>query len=137
MLVEVRVILALSKLAKQKFAVERFNLRKLDELNVRKQYQIKISNRFADLENLSDSEDINSTWENIKGNIKEPQLKSLCLYELKQHNPWFEEECLRFLDQRKQAKMQWLQNPNQNSVDNLHNVSREASRHFRNNRRNI
>jgi hypothetical protein len=28
--------------------------------------------------------------------------------------------------------MQWLQDPNQNNVDNLHNVRHEASRHFRN-----
>jgi predicted rRNA methylase YqxC with S4 and FtsJ domains len=33
---------------------ERFNLRKLNELEVRKQYQIKISNSFASLKNLSD-----------------------------------------------------------------------------------
>jgi len=37
-----------------------------------------------------------------------------------------------FLDQRKQAKMQWVQDPNQSNVDNLNNVRREASRHFRN-----
>ena len=37
-----------------------------------------------------------------------------------------------FLDQRKQAKMQWVQDPNQNNLDNLNNVRREASRHFRN-----
>ena len=35
------------------------------------------------------------------------------------------------LDQRKQAKIQWLQDPNQNSEDNLNNVRCEASRHFR------
>jgi hypothetical protein len=28
--------------------------------------------------------------------------------------------------------MQWLQDPNQNNQDNLHNVRHEASRHFRN-----
>jgi len=39
--------------------VKRFNLRKLSELEVRKRYQIKISNRFAALENLNDNEDIN------------------------------------------------------------------------------
>ena len=33
---------------------------------VRKQYEIKISNRFAGLENLNHSEAINSAWENIK-----------------------------------------------------------------------
>jgi len=39
--------------------------------------------------------------------------ESLGLYELKQHKPWFDEKCLGFLDQRKQAKMQWLQDPTQ------------------------
>jgi len=39
-------------------------------LQVRKQYQIEISNRFAALENLSDSEDINRAWEDITENIK-------------------------------------------------------------------
>jgi len=39
--------LAASKEAAQKFVEERFNLRKLNELKVRKQYQIDISNRFA------------------------------------------------------------------------------------------
>jgi len=41
--------------------VERFNLRKVNELEVRKQYQIKISNRSAALENLNDSKNINGT----------------------------------------------------------------------------
>jgi len=35
----------------QKFVVEGFNLRKLNELEVRQQYQIKNSNRFLALEN--------------------------------------------------------------------------------------
>jgi uncharacterized protein (DUF2461 family) len=51
---------------------------------------------------------------------------------MKQHKPWFDEECLQFLDQRKQAKLQWLQDPNQSIVDNLNNVTHEASSHFRN-----
>jgi predicted lipase len=50
--------------------VERFNLRKLSELEVRKQYQIEIINRFAALENLNDCEDIKRTWKNNKENIK-------------------------------------------------------------------
>jgi len=53
------------------------------------------------------------------------------MYELKHHKLWFDEECLGFLDQRKQAKMQWVQDPNQSNVDNLNNVRCEASRHFR------
>jgi len=56
---------------------------------------------------------------------------------LKQHKPWFDKESLRFLDQRKEAKMQWLQDPNQSNVDNLNNVRREASIHFRNKKKEI
>jgi uncharacterized protein (DUF2461 family) len=50
---------------------------------------------------------------------------------LKQHIPWFDEERLRFLDQRKQAKIQRLQDPTQSNVDNLNNVRREVSKHFK------
>jgi len=39
---------------------------KVNELDIRKEYQIKASNRFADLENLSESRDINRAWENVK-----------------------------------------------------------------------
>jgi len=50
--------------------MERFNIRKLNELKARKHYQIEITNRFAALENLSDGKDINRAWENITENIK-------------------------------------------------------------------
>jgi hypothetical protein len=62
--------------------------------------------------------------------MSKPQLKRLGVYEVKQHKPWFAEECLRFLHQRKQAKLRWLQDRNQSLVYNLNNVRREASRHF-------
>jgi hypothetical protein len=52
--------------------VERFNLRKLNELKDRKEYQIKISKRFTGLKTLSDSKEINMVWEKIKENIKMP-----------------------------------------------------------------
>jgi hypothetical protein len=41
-------------------------------------------------------------------------------------------ECLAFLDQRQQAKIQWIQDPSRSNVDNLNNVRCDASRHFRN-----
>ena len=48
----VREILAVSTQAAQKFGGERFNLRKLNYLEVRKQYQFEIKNRDAALKNL-------------------------------------------------------------------------------------
>jgi len=93
---QVREILAVIKQAAQKFDVESFNLRKLNELEFRKEYQIAISKRCAALENLSDSEDINRAWENTEENIKTSAMKRVRLCELKQHEPWFAEEYLRF-----------------------------------------
>jgi hypothetical protein len=60
---------------------ERFNLRKLNELEVRTQCQIEITNNFGALEKLNDDEDINRARENIKENIK-TQLKRVyvCRY---------------------------------------------------------
>jgi hypothetical protein len=61
---KVRERLAVSKQAAQQF------VRKLSELEVKKQYQIEIINRFAALENFSESKDIKGVWEDIKENIK-------------------------------------------------------------------
>jgi len=49
--------------------VERFNLKKPNEMETGTQYQIEMSKRFTALKNF-DSEDINRAWENIKENIK-------------------------------------------------------------------
>jgi len=84
------------------------------------------------LENLCDDKDINRAWKNIKENIKTSAKESLSLQELKWHKPWFDEECLGFLDQKKQAKMQWMHDPSQSNLDNMNNVRHDASRHFRN-----
>jgi hypothetical protein len=115
---KVRERLAVRKQAAKNSNVERFYNRKLSELEVRKQYQIKI----PPLENLNDSEDINRVWEDIKETIKTSDKDSLGLYELKQQISWVDEECLQFFHQTKQAKMQWLQDANQRNVDNLNNT---------------
>ena len=84
----IRERLAVSKQAAQTFYVERFNRSELSALEVRKQYQSKISNKFAALENLYDGEDINRAWKNIKENINISVKNSPVLCELKQHKPW-------------------------------------------------
>jgi len=53
--------LTTSKQAAQKFDGESFNLKKLNELGFKKQYQIEITNRFAAFESLINDEDIYRT----------------------------------------------------------------------------
>jgi hypothetical protein len=49
--------------------------------------------------------------------------------------PWFDEACSKSVDQRKQAKLQWLRDPSEINGTNLNNVRCETSRCFRNKKR--
>jgi hypothetical protein len=79
--------------------------------------------------------EIDSAWETIRENIKISAERNVSYYELKKHKPWFDGGCSKLLDERKQAKLPWLQDPSEINGDNLNNVRREASRHFRNEKR--
>ena len=59
---KVRERLAVGNQAAERLDRQTFNLSKLNDLEVRKQYQIDITNRFAALENLNEDEDVNRTW---------------------------------------------------------------------------
>jgi hypothetical protein len=87
---KVRERLAVSKRGAQKIDTERFNAKKLNEEDVKEQYQVTIRNKFAALENLDDSGDINSAWDNIRGNIKISDQESLGYCEPKHCKPWFD-----------------------------------------------
>jgi hypothetical protein len=65
--------------------MERFNLKKLDE--------VEVSNRFAALEDLDTEVEINSGWETIRKNIKISGEESLGYLELEKHKAWFDEGC--------------------------------------------
>jgi hypothetical protein len=57
--------------------------------------------------------------------------ESIGYHRLKYNKPWFDDECSKLIDQRKQAKLQWLQNARQLKGDILQNLKRETSRTFR------
>jgi hypothetical protein len=96
---------------------------------------LQSNNRLSALENLEDNGDINRAWDAIRENIKISAKECIGHCEAKRHKPWFHEECSKLVDRRKQAKLQWLQDPSVVNEDNLSNVRPEASRHFRNKQR--
>jgi hypothetical protein len=78
--------------------MERFNLKKLKEVEGTGQYRVEVSNRFAVLEDLDGEMEINSAWEMIGENIKISAKKSLSYFELKKHKPWFDKGCSELVD---------------------------------------
>jgi hypothetical protein len=62
----VRERLALNKQKSHRFHVERFNLKKLKEVECKEEYRVGISKRFAALEDLDAEVEINSACEIIR-----------------------------------------------------------------------
>jgi hypothetical protein len=62
--------ISVSKGVRQNFDLERFYLKKLDDVEAKEKYQVEISNRFAALEISGESFDINNAWEIIRENSK-------------------------------------------------------------------
>jgi hypothetical protein len=93
--------------------MERFNLQKLNDVEGKEKYRVEVSNTFAALEDLDAEVGINTIWETIRENIKISAKESLGYYEPKKHKSWFDEGCSKLLDQRKQAKLQCLQDPSE------------------------
>jgi hypothetical protein len=116
---KVRERLAVSKRTAQKIDTERFKVKKLNEGDIKEQYQVTIRNKFAALVNLEGSGDISRAWDNIRGNIKISAQESLGYYEPKHRKTWFNEGCSKLVDQRKQAKLKWLQDPSEANEGNL------------------
>jgi hypothetical protein len=54
---------------------------------------------------------------------------------LKKQKPWFDKRCSKLLNQRKQAKLQWLKDKSEINGNNLKNVRREDTRYFINKNR--
>jgi hypothetical protein len=67
---KVRERLAVNKQRSQRFDIERFNLKKLNDVEGKEQFHVEVSNRCAALEDLDTEVEINSTWETIRENIK-------------------------------------------------------------------
>jgi hypothetical protein len=67
---KLRERISVSKRARQNSDLERFDLKKLDAIKDKEKYQVEISSRFAALESLDESFDINNAWESIRENIK-------------------------------------------------------------------
>jgi hypothetical protein len=78
---------------------------------------------------------MNGARDNIREKIKISAQESLGYCEPKHRKPLFDEECSKLVDRRKQAKLQWLQDPSEANEDSLSDVRREARRHFRNKKR--
>jgi hypothetical protein len=83
--------ISVSKRARQKSDLERFDLKNLN-VEVKEKYQAEISNRFTALESLDENCD-NNAWENIRENMKTLAKDNLGYHRPKHNKPWFDNRC--------------------------------------------
>jgi hypothetical protein len=88
---KIRERIAVNKQGSYKFHMERFNLKKLNDVEGKEKCRVEVSNRFAALEDIDVEVQINTIWETIRENTKISAKESLGYYEWKQHKPWFDE----------------------------------------------
>jgi hypothetical protein len=72
--------LTVNKQRPNRFHMERFNLKKLNEVEGKEQYRVEVSNRFAAFEDLEAEVEINSASETVRENIKMSAKESLGYY---------------------------------------------------------
>jgi hypothetical protein len=127
---KIRERIAVNKQGSHKFHMERFNLKRLNDVERKEKYHAEVSNRFAALEDLDAVVEANTVLETIRESIKISAKESLGYYELKKQEPWLDKGCSKLLDQRKQAKLQWLQDPNEINWNDLNNVGTSSQKTF-------
>jgi hypothetical protein len=98
--VKLKQRISVSKRTRQKFGLQKFDLKKLNDIEVMEKYQVEVSNKFAGLENLDESLDINNACESIRENIKTSAKENVEYRKLKYNKPWFDDEYSKLTDQR-------------------------------------
>jgi hypothetical protein len=67
---KIRERLAANKQRSHRFHIERFNLKKWNEVEGKEQFHVEVSNSFTALEDSDAEVETNSAWETIRENIK-------------------------------------------------------------------
>jgi len=117
----------------------KFEGKRLDNRNVKADYQLEISNRFEILADSSSNKDkinseidINKMWEAIRDTVKGAEKKRVREKKHQKNKPWFDEECLKLHGERKQARQRWLSNKSKTNANHYSNAKRNVTRGFRN-----
>jgi hypothetical protein len=74
-----------NKQRSHRFHTERFNFKKLNQIEGKEQFCVEVSNRLVALEDLDTEVEIDSAWEMIRENTNISAKESLGYFELKKH----------------------------------------------------
>ena len=62
---------------------------------------------------------VDDTWVKIRDSIKASEKEKVGILETNRNKPWFDEEHSELANKRKQAKLLWIQNPNNQTAEDF------------------
>ena len=78
---------------------------------------------------------VDDTWVKTIDSIKASAKEKVGILETNRSKPWFDEERSELANKRKQTKLLWLQNPNNQTAEEFSNVRRDTCTMFRKKKR--
>ena len=103
------------------------NLNSLLDHKITKEYQRDIANRFIAFEGL----EISSVYDicvKIRDSIRASAEEKVGIFQTYKNKLWFDQEWSELVNKRKQTKLVWLQNPNNQAAEDLTNIMRDNCR---------
>ena len=104
---------------------KKFNLGKFEDVNIKKQYQEELNKK---LENINESHNIEEEWACIKQTILETAKEVIGQAPKAKNEEWFDDECRRAVEMKKQAKLKCLQRNTRSNKDDFNKKKTYAYR---------
>ena len=119
MLVQAKVRIRLRKGKAKTKLTKKFDVMKLQDENVRTEYQLELRNRFEQLSEMQEE----TGWNEIRNVVKETAEAKIG-YAKRAKNKWFDADCERAAENRRSSRLAWL-------TDRRNEIKREEFRRRR------
>lgn len=131
-IIKIRLKICKEKREKQN-SKSKVDLAKLADKNIRKEFELKLSNRFQALEADKETESsVEDKWEEIKESIQDTAREVIGHYKITQpKKPWFNAECQQMIKERRQIKNDMLNNNNQQNQEKYKNINKKINHKLR------
>lgn len=137
--IKVRQRLCKERREKQKTKLK-FNLRKLENPNVRKEFTLKLTNRFQALEQKEENmgHSIENEWKTIRESVQEVAEEVIGFQKNKNtQKAWFNENCRQLIVERKKSKEELLVQDTQEKREKYERINRKTNKTLRTAKRNF
>ncbi|XP_018344902.1 PREDICTED: uncharacterized protein LOC108750139 [Trachymyrmex septentrionalis] len=107
---KIRERLSLNKTNGQLFGTKRLNVQGLIEGENGIKYAVEVTNRLAASKEIDESDDntVDKHWENVRDAIVKSAEATVGFCKRNKNKPWFDEECVKIVKVRNEARITWL-----------------------------